>query len=94
MSAVHVHPGVILAEEMESRGLAANALALKLRTNRQAISDVVAGKRAVTPVMALRLGRYFGIGPEFWLSLQMNFALHQAEKRMGKRIAKDVERAA
>ncbi len=89
-----VHPGRLLAEEMEARGLTANALAIKLRTNRQAISDIMAGKRAITPVMALRLGHYFNTGPELWLDIQSSHDLWVAERTYGKQIRREVGKAA
>ncbi len=58
------HPGAILREELEARGLSAAALALRLRVAPQRIQEIVAGKRGITPESALRLGRYFGNEPE------------------------------
>jgi addiction module HigA family antidote len=91
---IRIHPGLLLAEEMEARNLTANALAIKLRTSRQAISDIIAGNRAISPVMALRLGRYFGTGPELWNDMQAAYDLWKAEQEFGAQIAKEVEKAA
>ena len=89
-----VHPGRILAEEMEARKLNANALAIKLRTNRQAIADIIACKRSISSVMALRLGQYLGTGPELWLDMQSSYNLWKAEREFGKQIRREVEKAA
>lgn len=60
-----VHPGRVLRGELEARGLSAAALALRLRAAPRRIQEIIAGKRAITPETALRLGRYFGNDPEF-----------------------------
>ena len=70
-----VHPGRILKAELEARSLSANALALALRTPSGRITDIVNGKRAVSTETAMRLGRYFGQSPRFWLDLQTNYEL-------------------
>lgn len=89
-----VHPGLLLAEEMTARGLNPNSLALKIRSSRQAISEIVAGQRAISPVMALRLGRYLGTGAEIWTNMQAAYDLAQAEREFGEVIAREVEAAA
>lgn len=88
-----VHPGEVLSEEMETRGLNPNSLALKLRTNRQAISEIVAQARGISAEMALRLGYFFGTGPEFWANLQTAYDLAVARREVGAKIAKEVEAA-
>ena len=70
-----VHPGRALRREIEARGLSANALALALRTPSGRITDILNGKRGISPETALRLGRYFGNGARFWLNLQMAYEL-------------------
>lgn len=89
-----VHPGQTLAAELASRGLSAHALALKLRVPANRISAIVAGRRAVTAETALRLGRYFGNDPAFWMRLQAQYDLAMAERDAGDRIAAEVEAAA
>lgn len=91
---IRVHPGRILAEEMEARKLSANALAIKLRTNRQAIADIIACKRSISPVMALRIGHYLGTGPELWISMQSDYDLWKADQAFGKQIRREIKRAA
>jgi antitoxin HigA-1 len=85
-----VHPGRILRRELEARSLSANALALALRTPSGRITDILNGKRAVTPDTALRLGRYFGQNPRFWLNLQSNHDLTVAEARIGAALDAEV----
>jgi antitoxin HigA-1 len=88
------HPGVTLKEELEARGMSAAALALKLRVPPQRLHEIVRGNRAITPETALRLGRYFGNEPEFWLNLQTQYDLAQLRKAKGAQIAREVETAA
>jgi addiction module HigA family antidote len=89
-----VHPGRTLAGELEARGLTAHALALKLRVPANRISEIVAGKRGVSAETALRLGRYFGTGAAFWVSLQSKYELALAEQQLGAQISAEVEQAA
>ena len=89
-----VHPGRILKAELEARSLSANALALALRTPSGRITDIVNGKRAVSTETAMRLGRYFGQSPRFWLDLQTNYELAIAEANVGARIDIEVAPAA
>ena len=89
-----VHPGRLLAREMEARGLSAQALALKLRVPANRISEIVGGRRAITAETALRLGRYLGTGPELWTQLQVNYELSLAEREHGKTVRREVEVAA
>ncbi len=86
-----VHPGRTLAAELAARGLSSNALALKLRVPANRLSDIVRGQRAISAETALRLGRYFGTGAEFWVSLQANYDLARARQEMGETIAREVE---
>lgn len=90
---IRVHPGRILAREMAERKLTANALALKLRVPANRISEVVAGRRGISPETALRLGRYFGTGAELWSRLQADYDLGQAERQLGKVIRREIEAA-
>jgi addiction module HigA family antidote len=89
-----VHPGEILGEELEARGLSAHALALKLRVPANRITGIVNGNRGVSAETALRLGRYLGTGALFWLNLQSQYDLANAQRELGARIAAEVEEAA
>ncbi|MBV9522309.1 MAG: HigA family addiction module antidote protein [Alphaproteobacteria bacterium] len=88
-----IHPGETMAEEMKARGLTANSLALKLRVPANRIAEIVAGKRGITAETALRLGRYFGTGPAFWVNLQARYSLALAERDLGARIEREVDAA-
>jgi addiction module HigA family antidote len=84
-----IHPGRVLRRELKARKMSANALALALRTPSGRITDILNEKRAVTTETAMRLGRYFGQNPRFWINLQANYDLALAEARIGGRL--DVE---
>jgi addiction module HigA family antidote len=73
------HPGEMLREELEGRGLFPHALAIALRLPASRISQIVRGQRAITPETALRLARYFGGSPAIWLRLQVDLASAEAE---------------
>ncbi len=89
-----IHPGRILKRELEARRLSANALALALRTPSGRITDILNGKRGVSPETAMRLARYFGNSARFWLNLQTAYELAIAEAELGERIASEVTPAA
>jgi addiction module HigA family antidote len=89
---VTTHPGEMLREEfLVPLGITQNALALKIRVSATRIGDIVHGKRAITPDTALRLARFFGNSPEFWLNLQQMHDLSKARIELGKTIERDVE---
>jgi len=90
-SRVTSHPGEILrAEFLEPLGMSANALATALRVPATRIGAIIAGSRSVTADTAMRLARYFGTTPEFWLNLQTLHDLSKAKKEVGKKIDQDV----
>jgi antitoxin HigA-1 len=89
---VTTHPGEMLLEEfLIPLGITQNALALKIRVPATRIGDIVHGKRAITPDTALRLARFFGNSPEFWLNLQQVHDLSKARLELKKKIERDVE---
>ena len=90
---IPIHPGRILRRELASRSLSANALSRALRVPSGRIVDILNGKRAITAETALRLGRYFGNDPQFWLNLQAQYDLSVAMRDIGKRIASEVHAA-
>ena len=85
-----IHPGRILKRELETRNLSANRLALSLRLPSGRITDILNGKRGISPETALRLGRYFGNSARFWMNLQTNFELSVVERTVGDRINAEV----
>lgn len=89
-----VHPGRLLANELEARGMSANALALKIRVPANRITEIINGKRGITPETALRLGRYFGTGAGLWVRMQASHDLWKAERELGEKIKREVEEAA
>ena len=85
-----VHPGSILKEELEARQMSGNALSLALRINSGRVSEILNGKRGISADTALRLGRYFGNDPQFWLGLQAAYDLAVARRESGERILLEV----
>lgn len=82
-----VHPGEILGEELNELGISANALAKALAVPTNRITAILNGQRGITADTALRLSRYFGTTPQFWLNLQKSFELRKAEEESGEEIA-------
>ncbi len=78
------HPGEMLIEEfLKPMGLTQRELANAIRVPYQRINELVNGRRGMTPSTALRLARYFGTSPDFWMNLQLRWDLYhvsQAEK--------------
>lgn len=89
-----IHPGRILKRELASRELSANRLALALHVSSGRVTDILNGKRGISPETALRFARFFGTSAEFWVNLQARYDLAVAEKKLGARIAAEVRRAA
>jgi len=80
-----VHPGAILRlDVLPELGLTVSEAAKTLRVSRQTLHALLAGRAAVTPGMALRLGKLCGNGPQIWLNLQRAVDLHVATRRMAK----------
>ncbi|HSR56454.1 MAG TPA: HigA family addiction module antitoxin [Alphaproteobacteria bacterium] len=90
---ITTHPGEVLREEfMVPLGLSAHALALELHVPATRIGEIIreSKPRTVTPDTALRLSRYFGTTPEFWLNLQAAYDLSVARSEIGPKIEKQV----
>ena len=86
-----VHPGGVLLEDfLKPMELSQNRLAIDIGVPARRINEIVLGKRRISADTALRLGRYFGMSPQFWLGLQMDYDLDIAEDQAGKRIQKEV----
>jgi addiction module HigA family antidote len=86
-----VHPGEVLLEEfLKPMNLSQNQMALALRVPARRINEIVHGKRRITADTALRLARYFGMSPRFWLGLQMDYDLDVAEDELGDRLSQEV----
>lgn len=86
-----VHPGEILHEDlMLPLGVSINRLARDLHVPVNRMSEIVNGRRGISADSALRLARYFGSTPEFWLNLQSTYDLQCASQALAQTIAKDV----
>ena len=81
-----IHPGEILADELEELALSAAGLARELHVPTNRITRILNSRRAITADTALRLGHWFGTGPELWLNLQKQYELRLAEQRVGQEI--------
>jgi len=86
-----VHPGEVLLEEfLEPAGLSQYRLAKDISVPPRRINEIVHGKRSVTADTALRLARYFGTTPRFWLNLQAQYDLDVETDRLGERLDHEV----
>jgi antitoxin HigA-1 len=86
-----IHAGEILREEfLVPLGITAHALAMELKVPATRINDIVRERRSITPDTALRLARYFGTTPQFWLNIQTSYDLKIVERKMGPKIERDV----
>ncbi|MGA9524936.1 MAG: HigA family addiction module antitoxin, partial [Myxococcaceae bacterium] len=89
-----VPPGAILKRELDARGWTQKELATIMRRPPQAISEIVSGAKRITAETALELGRALGTSPEFWLNLESNFQLWQAQLKEKKSKADAIARKA
>ncbi len=86
-----LHPGEVLLEEfMKLLGISQNRLGRALKVPPRRINEIVHGKRSITADTALRLSRFFGTSPEFWLGLQTDYDLDVARDRLADKINQDV----
>lgn len=90
-----VHPGEVLLEEfLKPMNLSQNRLALSIGVDARRINEIVLGKRRVTADTALRLSRFFGTSPQFWMGLQSDYDLDVAEDELGNRLEVEVRKFA
>lgn len=86
-----VHPGDVLRDDfLQPFGMSAPGLAKNLKVPRSRISDIVRRRRTVSTDTALRLARYFGTTPEFWVNLQMRYNLDMAKHSLRQRVEREV----
>lgn len=86
-----IHPGEVLLEEfIKPLNLSQNRLSIDIGVDTRRINAIVLGRRAITADTALRLARFFGNSPEFWLGLQTQYDLDVAEDHLGKRLEREV----
>ena len=87
-----VHPGEILRDEfLTPMELSVYRLAQAIKVSHPRLNDIVLGRRGITTDTALRLGRYFGMTPEFWINLQTRYDLDVAERTTRRQIEREVE---
>lgn len=87
-----LHPGEILAMEfLEPLGMSGHKLAKGLHTNEQKVYAVLRGERGVSDDLAIRLGRFFGIEPEFFANLQSHYDLETKKMEIGRRVEGEVK---
>ncbi len=93
MARTPIHPGEILADELEAIGLTAKKLADVLEVPPNRLYQVLAGRRNVTADTALRLAQYFGTTADFWMNLQSAYELDSARMELGKAIQRIPKRS-
>ena len=87
-----VTPGDVLLEEfLRPMEITQNQLAKDIKVPANRISQIIHGKREITADTALRLGKYFGIEPEFWVNLQMRYNMKIAKNKLEKKIEREVK---
>lgn len=86
-----VHPGEVLLEEfLKPLNLSQNRLAIEIGVDARRVNEIVLGERRITADTALRLARYFGTSPQFWLGLQADYDLDIAREALGDRLEREV----
>lgn len=93
MARTPIHPGEILADELEEIKLSAKKLADVIEVPPNRLYQVLAGKRSVTADTALRLAQYFGTSAAFWMNLQSAYDLDLARQQVGKAIQRIPKRS-
>jgi addiction module HigA family antidote len=89
---IATHPGEVLEEEfLEPMGISRHKLALDTHMPATRVGEIVRGRRAVSPDTALRLARYFGTSPEFWLNLQQQYDLSVVRTERKGQIEREVQ---
>ncbi len=87
-----ITPGDVLLEEfLKPMNITQNKLAKDINVPANRISQIIHGKREITADTALRLGKYFGIEPEFWLNLQVRYNMKIAKRNIGNIIDREVK---
>jgi antitoxin HigA-1 len=86
MARAPIHPGEILADELDELRVSPTELSRQIRVPANRISQIINGKRAITGDTALRLAHWFGTSPQFWMSLQSLYDVRLAEQECGTKI--------
>ena len=90
MARLPIHPGEILSDELEKLQMSAAEIGREPRVPTNRITQILAGRRAVTADTALRLGDWLGTGPELWMNLQKAYELRLAEQQFGEEIRRTI----
>jgi addiction module HigA family antidote len=86
-----VHPGEILRDDfLKPMKISVYSLAQVIKVPRSRVNDIVLGRRGITVDTAFRLARYFGTSPEFWINLQARHDLDVADRKLRRRIEREV----
>ena len=86
-----IHPGDVLREEfLRPLGISQYRLAKEIHVPPRRINEIVLEKRGISADTALRLGRYFGTTPQFWINLQARYDLEVAREGIEDRLKKDI----
>lgn len=85
-----IHPGEILADELETIGMTAAGLAAEIGVPKNRLYAIVNEQRGMTADTAIRLGVFFGTGPNLWLNLQKSYELDVARQKIGDNL-KDIK---
>jgi len=88
MTRILIHPGEHLADELNAIGMSANELARQIAVPTNRLTQIISGKRGISGDTALRLGRWFGTGPDIWMNLQKNYELRLAAQAIGDDLKK------
>jgi addiction module HigA family antidote len=86
-----VHPGVYVKELLDELNMSQYKLAKELAVPAMRINHVVNGRRPITGELALRLGRYFGQNPRYWMNLQSRYEMDVAEDALSDQVARQVQ---
>lgn len=87
-----VYPGCILKEDLlDPLGMSVNRLAGELKIPANRLSQIIHGRRAITPDTSLRLGRYFGFSPDYWHNMQKHYEFELARRASQARIERDIQ---
>jgi len=86
-----IHPGEILKDELDELNLSANAFAKALDVPANRITSILKGQRGITADTALRLAKFFGTTPDFWMSLQSSYDVKITREAVGQEIERNVK---
>lgn len=86
-----IHPGEVLKGEIEALSLSANVFARALGVPTNRITGILREQRSISADTALRLARYFGTTPDFWMNLQSSYDVKKARESVGKEIERTVK---